>query len=171
MDIQAKDKLAGFLKEVLPENIPASAELEDINTYDTFIKDVMEGIDAASMSIRLTPHIMSLINWNDPLNDPLRRQFIPMKSALLPYPSQPSVNSLHESLDSPVSGLIRRYPDKALFLGLSHASHSTLLNLMSKPALLRSFPLVRIPSVLTPSQSRKLPWNQQSLAGPQQSTI
>jgi lysine 2,3-aminomutase len=165
MNIQGKDKFAEFLNEVLPENIPVSAEFEHINTRDAFIKDVIEGIDAAPKSIRLTPHIMSLINWNKPLDDPMRRQFIPMKSALLPDHPQLSLNSLHESLDSPVLGLVHRYPDKALFLGQSHPSSSTLLILMPDTNL-KQLPSVRFiaGSALahtqlapTPSPSRKRP--------------
>jgi lysine 2,3-aminomutase len=131
MNFQGKDKLADFLNEVFPENIPTIAELEHINTRDAFIRDVMEGIDAASMSIRLTPHIMSLINWNKPLDDPLRRRFIPMKSALIPdHPQLPS-DPLHESLDSPCLGLIHHYPDKALFLGQLYFESLTFLILVS----------------------------------------
>lgn len=117
MNIQGKAKLVSFLNEVLPENIPASNGFEHINTREAFVKDVLTGIEAAPMSIRLTPHIMSLIDWNNPLDDPLRRQFIPMKSSLIPDHPKLSLDSLHEALDSPCLGLVHRYPDKVLFLG------------------------------------------------------
>lgn len=37
-------------------------------------------------------------------------------------PDHPSLtlDSLHEAADSPVKGLVHRYPDKALFLGRCH---------------------------------------------------
>lgn len=77
----------------------------------------MEGIDAAPMSIRLTPHILSCIDWRNPLDDPLRRQFIPMKTSLQPDHPMLEMDSLHETEDSPVEGLVHRYTDKCLFLG------------------------------------------------------
>ena len=73
MNIQAKDTLASFFNEVLPENIPPNAEFKHIKTREVFVKDVIAGIEAAPMSIRLTPHIMSLI---DVCNFP--QQFIPL---------------------------------------------------------------------------------------------
>ena len=69
------------------------------------------------MSIRLTPHILSLINWSDPVRDPLRRQFIPLASAIEEDHPELALDSLHESEDAPVKGLVHRYPDKVLFLG------------------------------------------------------
>ncbi|KAL9113624.1 MAG: hypothetical protein Q9227_002362 [Pyrenula ochraceoflavens] len=71
----------------------------------------------APMSIRLSPHILSLINWKDPLNDPLVRQFIPLASQIRPDHPRLRLDSLGEKTDSPVKGLVHRYPDKALFLG------------------------------------------------------
>lgn len=69
------------------------------------------------MAVRLTPQILSLIDWDDVLADPIRRQFIPLKSSLRPDHPQLSLDSLREMRDSPVPGLVHRYPDKALFLG------------------------------------------------------
>jgi hypothetical protein len=101
----------------------------------------MEGIDAAPMSIRLTPHILSQINWQDPLNDPLRRQFIPMKTSLQPDHPMLTLDSLHEKADSPVEGLVHRYTDKCLFLGvLAHwifvMEHTDLVSYICLPTLL-----------------------------------
>lgn len=115
--MQGEHKLFHFLKEVLPENLPTCAEYERIQTRETFIQDVMAGIKSAPMAIRLTPHILSVIDWNNPVEDPLRRQFIPMKSAFLADHPKLELDSLHESMDSPVPGLVHRYPDKVLFLG------------------------------------------------------
>jgi lysine 2,3-aminomutase len=106
-----------FLNEVLPENIPANKHYQHIRTKGAFIEDVMQGIKEAPMSIRLTPHILSVIDWSNPLNDPLRRQFIPMKSTYMPDHPKLGLDSLHEAADSPVTGLVHRYPDKVLFLG------------------------------------------------------
>lgn len=119
-NVQGKRKLFTFLGEVLPEHLPQNKRLLHITTREAFIQDVMEGIDAAPMSIRLTPHILSCINWTDPLNDPIRRQFIPMKSSLEADHPMLEMDSLHETQDSPVEGLVHRYNDKCLFLGKSY---------------------------------------------------
>jgi lysine 2,3-aminomutase len=110
-------KLFDFLKEALPEKIPQSEKLEHIRTRDDFIKDVMDGIDRAPMSIRIPPHIISSIDWANPLEDPLRRQFIPMVSTFQPDHPKLTLDSLHETEDSSVEGLVHRYTDKCLFLG------------------------------------------------------
>jgi lysine 2,3-aminomutase len=72
------------------------------------------------MPVRLTPYILSLINWDDPFKDPLRRQFFPMKSEFLPDHPKLALDPLGEIGDSPVEGLVHRYPDMALFLGKPH---------------------------------------------------
>jgi lysine 2,3-aminomutase len=62
--------------------------------------------------------MLSLIDWENPYEDPLRIQFIPVGSRLLPDHPKLGLDSLHEQEDSPVAGLTHRYPDKALFLPL-----------------------------------------------------
>lgn len=83
-----------------------------------FYDDVTEGFRRAPMSIRVSPYLLSLIDWADPYNDPLRRQFVPVSSRLLPDHPKLTLDSLHEQADAPVPGLTHRYPDKALFLVL-----------------------------------------------------
>jgi lysine 2,3-aminomutase len=83
-----------------------------------FYDDVIEGFRRAPMSIRVSPYLLSLIDWQDPYNDPLRRQFVPVASRLLPDHPKLTLDSLHEQADAPVAGLTHRYPDKALFLTL-----------------------------------------------------
>ncbi len=85
---------------------------------DEFIKDATEGFRKAPMSVRVSPYLMSLIDWNDPYRDPLRIQFIPLASRLLPDHPKLGLDSLHEQEDAPVAGLTHRYTDKALFLPL-----------------------------------------------------
>ena len=84
----------------------------------TFYDDVAEGFHRSPMSIRVSPYLLSLIDWSDPYNDPLRRQFVPVASRLLPDHPKLTLDSLHEQADAPVPGLTHRYPDKALFLSL-----------------------------------------------------
>ncbi|HWO27047.1 MAG TPA: KamA family radical SAM protein [Kofleriaceae bacterium] len=84
----------------------------------SFYDDVSEGFGRAPMSIRVSPYLLSLIDWSDAYNDPLRRQFVPVASRLLPDHPKLTLDSLHEQADAPVPGLTHRYPDKALFLAL-----------------------------------------------------
>jgi lysine 2,3-aminomutase len=83
-----------------------------------FIDDVRDGFHRSPMSVRVSPYLLSLIDWTRPHEDPLRRQFIPLGSALLPDHPKLDLDSLHEQADAPVPGLTHRYPDKALFLTL-----------------------------------------------------
>jgi lysine 2,3-aminomutase len=84
-----------------------------------FYADAAAGFAQAPMAVRVSPYAISLIDWNDPINDPIRRQFVPLKSSLLPDHPRLTLDSLHEQDDSPVPGLVHRYVDKALFLPLN----------------------------------------------------
>ena len=83
-----------------------------------FIEDAAEGFAHAPMAVRVSPYALALIDWADPYHDPIRRQFIPLRSALLPDHPRLTLDSLHELQDAPVPGLTHRYTDKALFLAL-----------------------------------------------------
>src|ERR1700760_1846532 len=48
-----------------------------------FIADATAGFARAPMSVRVSPYLLSLIDWNDPYDDPLRIQFIPLASRFL----------------------------------------------------------------------------------------
>lgn len=85
---------------------------------DSFIQDVAEGFMRAPMSVRVSPYLLSLIDWKQPYADPIRRQFIPAHSELRPDHPMLRFDSLAEQADSPVPGLTHRYPDKVLFLVL-----------------------------------------------------
>jgi L-lysine 2,3-aminomutase len=64
-----------------------------------------------------SPYILSRIDWRDPRHDPIARQFLPLKSVMRPDHPKLTLDSLGEEADSPVKGLVHRYPDKVLFLG------------------------------------------------------
>ncbi|WP_460200069.1 KamA family radical SAM protein, partial [Scytonema sp. NUACC21] len=83
---------------------------------DDFIETIGLGFHLAPMNVRVTPYLLSLIDWNDPWNDPIRKQFIPVSNQLMEDHPMLTLDSLHEQKDSPVSGLTHRYIDKALFL-------------------------------------------------------
>ena len=86
---------------------------------EAFYRDAEAGFHRAPMSLRVSPYLLSLIDWSDPYKDPLRIQFIPLASKLLPDHPKLGLDSLHEQADSPVPGLTHRYADKALFLPLT----------------------------------------------------
>lgn len=83
-----------------------------------FIADVQAGFAAAPMAVRISPYLLSLIDWSRPYADPIRRQFLPVGSQLEPDHPMLTLDSLHEQDDSPVPGLTHRYADKVLFLAL-----------------------------------------------------
>ncbi len=83
-----------------------------------FIDDLEEGMKRAPMSVRVSPYIVSLIDWEHPYEDPLRTQFFPLASRLLPDHPKLGLDTLAEQADAPVPGLTHRYADKALFLPL-----------------------------------------------------
>jgi len=85
---------------------------------EEFFRDAAEGFKHAPMSVRVSPYLLSLVDWTRPYEDPLRIQFIPVASRRLPDHPKLGLDSLHERADMPVPGLTHRYPDKALFLAL-----------------------------------------------------
>ncbi len=85
---------------------------------DDFFRDAEEGFRHAPMAVRVTPYVLALIDWEHADTDPLRRQFIPLRSEQLADHPMLRFDSLAEREDSPVRGLTHRYPDKVLFLAL-----------------------------------------------------
>jgi lysine 2,3-aminomutase len=83
-----------------------------------FVEDLENGMKRAPMSVRVSPYIVSLIDWERPYDDPLRTQFFPLASRLLADHPKLGLDSLAEQADAPVPGLTHRYTDKALFLPL-----------------------------------------------------
>lgn len=94
-----------------------------------------------TMSVRLTPYVVTLIDWSFPEACPVRKQYIPLLFEHgedhpyvlgLPHgttadrtqdeadysPTQKKIlrDSLHETEYSAVEGLVHKYPDKVLFL-------------------------------------------------------
>ena len=78
--------------------------------------DIKDGIHQATMNVRITPYVFALIDWDNPVQDPLRKQFLPIASQMLPDHPYFLADSLYEDVDSPVPMLTHRYPDKVLFL-------------------------------------------------------
>ncbi len=99
-------------------NIPKLLEAIGDLVPPEFVEDASRGFQQAPMSVRVSPYLLSLIDWSHPYEDPLRIQFIPLASKLLPDHPKLGLDSLHERADAPVPGLTHRYVDKALFLTL-----------------------------------------------------
>ncbi len=85
---------------------------------EAFLADVEEGFRLAPMALRVSPYLLSLVDWENPYEDPIRRQFVPTASTRRPDHPMLRFDSLNEQGDAPVEGLTHRYPDKALFLAL-----------------------------------------------------
>jgi lysine 2,3-aminomutase len=83
---------------------------------DSFFEDLAAGVAHTPMALRISPYLLSLIDWSNPLHDPIRLQFLPLRSHQLPDHPMLRFDSLNEQVDSPVPGLTHRYEDKALFL-------------------------------------------------------
>ena len=99
-------------------NIKKLLKAVDGIVSEEFVKDLEEGFGAAPMAVRISPYLLSLIDWENPYTDPIRRQFLPVASQLEPDHPLLTLDSLGEQADAPVPGLTHRYPDKVLFLAL-----------------------------------------------------
>jgi lysine 2,3-aminomutase len=87
--------------------------------HDDFYAELESGLRRASMAMRLSPYILSLINWNDLYRCPLRRQFVPLGSKVEEDHPKLSLDTLHEQDDAPTPGITHRYFDRVLFLPLN----------------------------------------------------
>ena len=85
---------------------------------DSFYDDLSNGLARAPMALRISPYLLSLIDWEDFRHDPIRTQFLPLGSQQTPDHPMLRLDSLNERGDSPVPGLTHRYPDKALFIAI-----------------------------------------------------
>ncbi|MCB9749579.1 MAG: KamA family radical SAM protein [Myxococcales bacterium] len=85
---------------------------------EEFLADARAGFARAPMSVRVSPYLLSLVDWQNPYDDPIRRQFLPVRSHMLADHPKLDLDSLHEQADAPTEGLTHRYPDKVLFLAL-----------------------------------------------------
>jgi len=93
--------------------ITESEELSEIISLSEQEKlEISRCLDGFRMAI--TPYYASLIDPNDPCC-PVRMQAVPSinETRVLPWEKK---DPLNEELDSPVPGIVHRYPDRALFL-------------------------------------------------------
>jgi len=87
--------------------------LLDIKLPDELRRNFLKIIEKFPMSI--TPYYLSLIKTEDLENDPVFKQSFPVINELH-VGKNDMADPLHEDKDSPVPGLMHRYPDRALLL-------------------------------------------------------
>jgi lysine 2,3-aminomutase len=93
--------------------------IRDFETLSRMIRLSADEVDAikrhkGSLPVAITPYYASLIDKDDP-SQPLRRTVVPV-SAEHRRSCGESEDPLAEEKDSPVHGLVHRYPDRVLFL-------------------------------------------------------
>jgi lysine 2,3-aminomutase len=74
----------------------------------------------SKLPVGITPYFMSLLSTDDP-NEPLRRTVVPTVSEFTKTPGEDD-DPLGEDDQSPVPGLVHRYPDRVLLLVLDFCS-------------------------------------------------
>ncbi|MGE5256678.1 MAG: KamA family radical SAM protein [Hyphomicrobiales bacterium] len=74
----------------------------------------------SKLPVGITPYFMSLLSKDDP-NEPLRRTVVPTVSEFTQTPGEAD-DPLGEDDQSPVPGLVHRYPDRVLLLVLDFCS-------------------------------------------------
>ncbi|KAJ2986178.1 hypothetical protein NUW58_g5149 [Xylaria curta] len=114
--VETTPKLYEFLDAVVPEMVPRAGGIAGVQTRDEFAEDVAGGIKRSAMSVRVMPSVLSMMNWADPANCPIFRQYVPLKSIMIKDHPNLKLDSLHEQVDSPVKSVVHRYPDKAILL-------------------------------------------------------
>ncbi|OBY27155.1 lysine 2,3-aminomutase [Leisingera sp. JC1] len=72
------------------------------------------------LPVGITPYYASLMGLDDP-DEPLRRTHIPVRHEYLQLPGEAG-DPLGEDHDTPVPGLVHRYPDRVLFLATGTCS-------------------------------------------------
>ncbi len=98
-------------KNVITNHKTLLNTIQDLVDED-FLEDARQGFSRTPMTTRITPYLLSLMNWDDPYNCPIRRQFLTVASHLQPDHPMMRFDSLNEQADSPVKGLTHRYRDK-----------------------------------------------------------
>ncbi len=90
--------------------------LEEVEQILPLTEDERRAFSLADRILRvgITPYFISLIDPDDP-NDPLRKQVIPAMAETVAHAGL-SQDSLAEEAQSPVRGLVHRYPDRVLML-------------------------------------------------------
>lgn len=86
-------------------------------TGDEFLaQEAYNGAKLSSMQIRITPYVIAMINWDNFVHCPIRKQYISLSSELVSPTQLSKFDSLDERSSTPIPGLVHRYPNKVLLL-------------------------------------------------------
>ena len=89
--------------------------VEDFEQILQLTESERKGLSQSDLfRVDITPYFVSLIDPDDP-HDPIRKQVIPQEGEIVPFTGMMD-DSLAEDRDSPVPGLVHRYPDRVLML-------------------------------------------------------
>jgi lysine 2,3-aminomutase len=91
-------------------------EIQALSRMFNLSQDEQAALNRATrrFPVSITPYYASLLDREDP-SHPLRRAVVPVMAEHLPSPVE-TEDPLAEEHDSPVPGLVHRYPDRVLFL-------------------------------------------------------
>jgi lysine 2,3-aminomutase len=117
-----------FRKEFFPETTSTEwndwhwqlrNRIQDMNELQRLLRiseDERTSIESHTgpLPLAITPYYASLLNEDDP-SQPLRRTVVPVSAEYLHSPGEAD-DPLGEDDDSPVPGVVHRYPDRVLFL-------------------------------------------------------
>ncbi|MGF1577442.1 MAG: KamA family radical SAM protein [Cyanophyceae cyanobacterium] len=94
---------------------------EELGELISLTQDELAGLQAeGKFRVDITPYFASLIDPKDP-NCPIRRQVIPTGRELEAFDGM-RLDSLGEDHESPVPGIVHRYPDRVLMLVTTHCA-------------------------------------------------
>jgi lysine 2,3-aminomutase len=103
----------------LRNRISSTEEIGRIIDLSPQEKEALSG-KSGKLPVAVTPYYMSLVNPTDP-SDPVRRSMIPVDAEFLRSPGE-AEDPLGEDHQSPVHGLVHRYPDRVLFLATNQCA-------------------------------------------------
>jgi len=96
--------------------------IKDLPTFETLLnielpEDLRRNFNSIieKFPMSITPYYLSLIKTDDLENDPVFKQSFPVINELH-IGKNDMADPLHEDEDSPIPGLMHRYPDRALLL-------------------------------------------------------
>ena len=90
---------------------------EDFSRFLTLTNDEKEGLESSTtrLNVSVTPYYASLIDPENP-QDPVRKTVIPTVKELEINEDTEYLDPLAEDSNSPVPGIVHRYPDRVLFI-------------------------------------------------------
>ena len=103
----------------LQNTLRTVSDLEQVVRLTDDEREAMAGF-SGGLPTAVTPYYASLLDAGNPA-DPLRRTMIPTTAELARSPGE-AEDPLGEESQSPIPGLIHRYPDRALFLATEYCS-------------------------------------------------